>query len=77
MRTFLLLVIFMASVARDATAEDTQCVLERGAMVETIRAYAPQTAPTRRRRRSEGGLMPLPVKQPRRVSSPRALLRSA
>ena len=40
MRTFLLLVIFMASVARDATAEDTQCVLERGAMVETIRAYA-------------------------------------
>ena len=36
----------MVSVARDATAQDTQCVLERGAMVETIRAYAPQTAPT-------------------------------
>jgi len=40
MRTLLLLVIFMVSVARDATAQDTQCVLERGAMVETIRAYA-------------------------------------
>ena len=30
----------MVTVARDATAQDTQCVLERGAMVETIRAYA-------------------------------------
>jgi len=40
MRTLLLLLISMVTVARDATAQDTQCVLERAAMVETIRAYA-------------------------------------
>jgi protein-L-isoaspartate(D-aspartate) O-methyltransferase len=40
MRTLLLLLISLVTVARDATAQDTQCVLERAAMVETIRAYA-------------------------------------
>ena len=40
MRTLLLLVISMIAVAREATAQDAQCVRERTAMVETIRAYA-------------------------------------
>ena len=41
MKTLLLLVISMAAAAREATAqEDAQCVRERAAMVETIRAYA-------------------------------------
>ena len=42
MRTLLLLLlgISMVTAAREATAQDTQCVLERAAMVETIRAYA-------------------------------------
>jgi protein-L-isoaspartate(D-aspartate) O-methyltransferase len=41
MRTLLLLVLSMAAAAREATAqEDAQCVRERAAMVETIRAYA-------------------------------------
>jgi protein-L-isoaspartate(D-aspartate) O-methyltransferase len=40
MRTLLLLVISMVAVAREATARDAQCVRERAAMVETIRAYA-------------------------------------
>jgi protein-L-isoaspartate(D-aspartate) O-methyltransferase len=40
MRTLLLLMISMVTVAREATAQDTQCARERAAMVETIRAYA-------------------------------------
>jgi protein-L-isoaspartate(D-aspartate) O-methyltransferase len=40
MLTFLLLVIAVATVAREATAQDAQCVRERAAMVEIIRAYA-------------------------------------
>jgi protein-L-isoaspartate(D-aspartate) O-methyltransferase len=40
MKTLLLLVISMISAAREATAQDAQCVRERTAMVETIRAYA-------------------------------------
>src|ERR1700686_4982799 len=41
MKTLLLLVLSMVSAAREATAqEDAQCVRERAAMVETIRAYA-------------------------------------
>src|ERR1700747_2196753 len=40
MKTLLMLVLSMASVAREATAQDTQCDRERAAMVETIRAYA-------------------------------------
>lgn len=44
MKTLLLLLIYMLAVARGAIAqdapEDTQCVRERAAMVETIRAYA-------------------------------------
>ena len=41
MKTLLLLVLSMAAAAREATAqEDAQCVRERAAMVETIRAYA-------------------------------------
>ena len=41
MKTLLLPVISMAAAAREATAqEDAQCVRERAAMVETIRAYA-------------------------------------
>jgi protein-L-isoaspartate(D-aspartate) O-methyltransferase len=39
MKTLLVLVIFMVAVA-EATAQDAQCVRERAAMVETIRAYA-------------------------------------
>ncbi len=41
MKTLLLRVLSMVAGARDATAqEDAQCVRERAAMVETIRAYA-------------------------------------
>ena len=41
MKTLLLLVLSMVAAAREATAqEDAQCVRERAAMVETIRAYA-------------------------------------
>src|SRR6266478_8210467 len=40
MKTLPLLVLSMVAVAREATAEDAQCVRERAAMVETIRAYA-------------------------------------
>ena len=41
MKTMLLLVLSMVAGARDATAqEDAQCVRERAAMVETIKAYA-------------------------------------
>ena len=40
MKTLLMLVLSMASVAREATAQDAECVRERAAMVETIRAYA-------------------------------------
>jgi len=41
MKTLLLLVLSMAAAARDAGAqEDTQCVRERAAMVETIKDYA-------------------------------------
>ena len=36
-----LLLLALIAVAREAMAEDTQCVRERAAMVETIRAYAP------------------------------------
>src|SRR5258708_4358058 len=40
MKTLLPLVISMVTVAPEATAQDAQCVRERAAMVETIRAYA-------------------------------------
>src|SRR5258706_808761 len=40
MKTLLMLVLSMASVAREATAKDAKCDRERAAMVETIRAYA-------------------------------------
>src|SRR5947207_9782156 len=40
MKTWLLLVLSMVAVAREATAQDAECVRERAAMVETIRAYA-------------------------------------
>ncbi len=40
MKTLLLLVLSMVTVAREATSQDAQCVHERAAMVETIRAYA-------------------------------------
>jgi protein-L-isoaspartate(D-aspartate) O-methyltransferase len=40
MKTLLLLVLSMVAVAREATAQDAECVRERAAMVETIRAYA-------------------------------------
>src|SRR6478736_9454886 len=40
MKTLLLLGLSMVAVAREATAQDTECVRERAAMVETIRAYA-------------------------------------
>src|SRR5438876_11065817 len=39
MKTFLMLVLSMAAVAREATAQDAECDRERAAMVETIRAY--------------------------------------
>ena len=40
MKILLPLVLSMVAVARDATAQDAECVRERAAMVETIRAYA-------------------------------------
>ncbi len=40
MKTLLQLVLSMVAVAQEATAQDVECVRERGAMVETIRAYA-------------------------------------
>ena len=40
MKTLLLLMLSMVAVAREATAQDAQCVRERAAMVETVRAYA-------------------------------------
>src|ERR1700674_1674934 len=40
MKTLLPLVLSMVAVAREATPQDAQCVRERAAMVETIRAYA-------------------------------------
>src|SRR5215467_3454698 len=40
-----LLLLALIAVAREAMAEDTQCVRERAAMVETIRAYAPVLGP--------------------------------
>ncbi|KGT74688.1 protein-L-isoaspartate O-methyltransferase [Bradyrhizobium japonicum] len=40
----LLLVIAMIVLARDASAQDAQCVRERAAMVETIRTYARSAA---------------------------------
>src|SRR6202048_345763 len=40
MKTLLLLVLSMAAVAEEATAQDAECARERAAMVETIRAYA-------------------------------------
>src|SRR5437879_3838783 len=40
MKTLLLRVLSMVAVAWEATAQDAQCVRERAAMVETIRAYA-------------------------------------
>jgi protein-L-isoaspartate(D-aspartate) O-methyltransferase len=39
MKTLLLLVLSMVAAAQEATAQD-ECVRERAAMVETIRAYA-------------------------------------
>src|SRR5437879_11895144 len=44
MKTLLLLVLSMFAVAREATAQDAQCVRERAAMVETIRTYARSNA---------------------------------
>jgi protein-L-isoaspartate(D-aspartate) O-methyltransferase len=43
MKTLLLLVLSMVAAAREATAQD-ECVRERAAMVETIRAYARSSA---------------------------------
>ncbi len=40
MKTLLQFVLSMVAVAREATAQDAECVRERAAMVETIRAYA-------------------------------------
>src|SRR5436305_5257823 len=40
MKTLLLLVLSTVAAAWAATAQDAQCVRERAAMVETIRAYA-------------------------------------
>ncbi len=39
MKTLPLLVLSMVAVAREAAAQDADCVRERAAMVETIRAY--------------------------------------
>src|SRR5437660_3263178 len=39
-KTLLLFVLSMVALAREATAQDAECVRERAAMVETIRAYA-------------------------------------
>ena len=40
MKTLLLLVLSMVAVTREANAQDTSCVSERAAMVETIQAHA-------------------------------------
>ena len=40
MKSLLLFVLSMVGVAREAIAQDAQCVRERVAMIETIRAYA-------------------------------------
>ncbi|UPK38891.1 protein-L-isoaspartate(D-aspartate) O-methyltransferase [Bradyrhizobium sp. 186] len=40
MKTLLQLVLSIVAVAQEATAQDVECVRERAAMVETIRAYA-------------------------------------
>ena len=40
MKKLLLCLLSMIAVVRDATAQDAECVRERAAMVETIRAYA-------------------------------------
>jgi protein-L-isoaspartate(D-aspartate) O-methyltransferase len=40
MKNLLLCLLSMVAVAREATAQDAECVRERAAMVETIRAYA-------------------------------------
>jgi protein-L-isoaspartate(D-aspartate) O-methyltransferase len=40
MKALLLLVLSMIAAAREATAQDAQCVRERTAMVETIQAHA-------------------------------------
>ena len=40
MKTSLQLVLSIIAVAQEATAQDLECVRERAAMVETIRAYA-------------------------------------
>jgi protein-L-isoaspartate(D-aspartate) O-methyltransferase len=39
-KNVLLCLLSMIAVARDATAQDAECVRERAAMVETIRSYA-------------------------------------
>ena len=39
-----LLLLALVAVARDATAEDTKCIRERATMIETIRAYARDSA---------------------------------
>ncbi|VIO65944.1 Protein-L-isoaspartate O-methyltransferase [Bradyrhizobium ivorense] len=44
MKPLLLFVLSMVTFARDAAAEDAECVRERGAMIETIRAYAQSDA---------------------------------
>src|SRR5437773_1265149 len=40
MNTWLLLMLSMVAVTGEATAQDAECVRERAAMIETIRAYA-------------------------------------
>ena len=40
MKTLLQLVLSIVAVAQEATAQDAECLRERAAMVETIRAYA-------------------------------------
>jgi protein-L-isoaspartate(D-aspartate) O-methyltransferase len=40
MKTLLQLVLSIVAVAQEANAQDVECVRERAAMVETIRAYA-------------------------------------
>jgi protein-L-isoaspartate(D-aspartate) O-methyltransferase len=40
MKNLLLCLLCMVAVAREATAQDAECVRERAAMVETIRAHA-------------------------------------
>jgi protein-L-isoaspartate(D-aspartate) O-methyltransferase len=46
MKTLLLLGLSMVAVAREATAQDGECVRERAAMVETIRGYAARSDPS-------------------------------